>query len=153
MLSAIKTAEWFLSQSSMEHKKLQKLCYYAQAWHCALEGVPLFTEVIEAWVHGPVIPELYRKYKVWGWQSIPQVRDFNESKIPAGTLEVLRAVYDTYGGLTGMQLEALTHSEGPWQKARGDLYPDYPMAVCNNPIEIEDMRSYYLNMYECGQND
>ena len=29
-------ADWFLSQSSMTHKKLQKLCYYLQAWSLAL---------------------------------------------------------------------------------------------------------------------
>ena len=40
-------AKWFLSKQSMEHKKLQKLCYYAQAWHCALEGKTLFSETIE----------------------------------------------------------------------------------------------------------
>ena len=44
MISVKKVAEWFLSQRSMEHKVLQKLCYYAQAWHCALEGQALFSE-------------------------------------------------------------------------------------------------------------
>ena len=96
MISVKKVAEWFLSRQSMEHKVLQKLCYYAQAWHCALEGQALFSERIEAWVHGPVIPVLYQQYKGYGWQKIPQVKDFDESVFSSGTLEVLRAVYDTY---------------------------------------------------------
>ena len=29
-------AGWFLSRDTMTHKMLQKLCYYAQAWYCAL---------------------------------------------------------------------------------------------------------------------
>ena len=143
MIGVREVADWFLSHSGMEHKKLQKLCYYAQAWHCALEGEPLFTERIEAWVHGPVIPELYSKYRGYGWQIIPQVNGFDESKLSSQAQEVLRAVYETYGGLTGMQLETLTHSESPWQRARGGLYPDYPLATCTNPISIEDMKSQH----------
>ena len=153
LLSVKKVAEWFLSQRSMEHKVLQKLCYYTQAWHCALEGQVLFSDRIEAWVHGPVIPVLYQQYKGYGWQKIPQVKDFDESVFSSGTLEVLRAVYDTYGDLTGMQLENLTHSEVPWQKARGELYPSKPLEICTNEIQEQDMREYYLKLYENSQDD
>ncbi len=153
MISVNVVAKWFLSRQSMEHKKLQKLCYYAQAWHCALEGKPLFSERIEAWVHGPVIPALYQQYKGYGWQSIPRVNGFDESCLSPETLEVLNAVYDTYGGLTGMQLENLTHSEAPWRRARGELYPEFPMAQCTAAISEQDMREYYQEMYENSQDD
>ena len=153
MESVNSIARWFLHQSSMEHKKLQKLCYYAQAWHCALEGSPLFNDVIEAWVHGPVIPSLYQQYKNYGWQKIPQLIEFDDSSLAPETIGTLNAVYETYGDFTGMQLEALTHSEAPWQKARGTLYPNYPMAICTNPISIEDMTEYYSELYEKAQND
>ena len=153
MVNGKVVADWFLSRQSMEHKKLQKLCYYAQAWHCALEGKPLFNERIEAWVHGPVIPALYQKYKGYGWQAIPQVSGFDEGCLPSDTLEVLHAVYDTYGGLTGMQLENLTHSEAPWRKARGELYPKSPMALCTEAISEQDMREYYQKIYENSQDD
>lgn len=43
----------------MTHMKLQKLCYYSQAWHLAWDGVPMFPEKIEAWANGPIIPVLY----------------------------------------------------------------------------------------------
>lgn len=32
-------AEWFLRKEPMTHKKLQKLCYYAQAWSCVIQAV------------------------------------------------------------------------------------------------------------------
>ncbi len=153
MIGVKEVADWFLSQSGMEHKKLQKLCYYAQAWHCALEGRPLFREAIEAWVHGPVIPSLYKQYKDYGWQIIPQVKSFDEGIFSKDTLDVLRAVYDTYGGFTGMQLENLTHNETPWQKARGELYPLHPLELCTNEIREEDMRDYYQKLYEDSQDD
>ena len=152
MASVFDVAKYFLSKQGMEHKKLQKLCYYGQAWHCALEGKPLFLETIEAWVHGPVCPALYHRYKKYGWQEIPKVELFNNC-LSDSELEILNAVYDTYGVLTGMQLETLTHSEKVWQKARGRLYPNNPMEPCTNEITPEDMKDYYLELYEKAQND
>lgn len=64
-------------------------------------------------MHEPVIPVLYQQYKGYGRQKILQVKDFDESVFSSGTLEVLRAVYDTYGDSTWIQLENLTHSEAP----------------------------------------
>jgi len=48
-------ANWFLNKSRMSHKKLQKLCYYAVAWHYTLYDSKLvLDDEFEAWVHGPV---------------------------------------------------------------------------------------------------
>ena len=154
MFSVLDVAKWFLSKQSMEHKKLQKLCYYAQAWawHCALEDKPLFHEVIEAWVHGPVCPVLYHQYKHYGWRYIPKAT-MHENIFPENSLQILQAVWNTYGGFNGMQLETLTHSEPVWQNARGELFPDFPMATCTNPISTDDMKHYYSELYEKSQND
>lgn len=51
------------SGSFISNLKLQKLVYYAQAWYLAIYGQSLFDEDFEAWVHGPIIPSLYQKYK------------------------------------------------------------------------------------------
>ena len=47
-------------QGAMTTWKLQKLCYYSQAWSLVWDDEPLFTEKIEAWANGPVIPDLYQ---------------------------------------------------------------------------------------------
>ena len=39
--------------------KLQKIVYYSQAYSLVSRNRPLFTERIEAWVNGPVVPELF----------------------------------------------------------------------------------------------
>lgn len=143
-------ANWFLSKSPMTHKKLQKLCYYAQAWYCALyDGSPLFEDEIQAWVHGPVIGTLYPIFADYRWNEIPQ-KDFDESVLSDDTLEILDAVYNTYGDLTGDQLESLTHSEDPWRITRGDLKP---WESCNVPIRCDVMREYYAKQYAQSQND
>ena len=143
-------AKWFLSQDSMTHKKLQKLCYYAQAWYCALyDGAPLFEDEIQAWVHGPVITSLYPVYADYKWNEIPKV-EFDASAFDSKVLDILDAVYNTYGGFSGDQLENLTHSEKPWMEARGALKPWEP---CTTPISCRTMREFYRREYEQDQND
>ena len=66
------------------------------------------------------------------------------------TLEVLKAVYRTYSKLDGSQLESLTHSELPWQEARGNLAP---YEICNNPISLETMKQYYGEKYKQAQGE
>ena len=72
MVSVFDVASWFLSKEKMTHKKLQKLCYYAQAWSYAICPEPISDAKFEAWVHGPVCHELYNKYKSYGFDYIPQ---------------------------------------------------------------------------------
>ena len=46
-LDARDVAEYFLTKEKMSNKKLQKLCYYAQAWHYAFYDKGLFYQDIE----------------------------------------------------------------------------------------------------------
>lgn len=131
-------ADAFLSISSMTHKKLQKLCYYAKAWYLALYDENLIVEPFEAWVHGAVQPELYQKYKPYGFEYIPRVMDTQH--IPEEFLYFAREIYESYGHLDGDELERLNHTEQPWIKARGDAKP---WQGCNNPISENDMKEYY----------
>lgn len=48
---------------NLTNLKLQKLLYYAQAWHLALRNAPLFDEDFQAWVHGPVLPSQYLRFR------------------------------------------------------------------------------------------
>lgn len=151
MHRAIDVANWFLSKQSMTHKKIQKLCYYAQGWHCALLGEALFQDRIEAWVHGPVIPNLYPSFADYRWMEVPKL-----DKLPShisfcdDTLELLDAVFKTYGKFTGDQLEYLSHREQPWIEARGNLEP---WETCTKEITHEALKKYFTRLYEEGQND
>ncbi len=148
VLSVFDVAKTFLSFESMTHKKLQKLCYYAQAWHIALFGEKLFNNDFQAWIHGPVCRELYQEYKHYGWLKIPKCdipKNIDDEK-----LAFIRQIYDVYGEFTGNELEDITHQEEPWRKARGHL------EICEPSYEVikeTDMKEYYLKLYEQGQND
>lgn len=136
-LSINDVADTFLYLKAQTPKKLQKLCYYAYAWFLAFYDEKLFEEKFEAWVHGPVNPDLYQKYKTYGWNEIPQKTDI----IPnPDLLAYVRNVYHAYGDFDGDALESLTHQEDPWKKARGTLSP---WESSNNVIQDDDIMKYY----------
>ncbi len=146
-ISVFDVADFFLSKDSMTPKKLQKLTYYAEAWHQALlEDCLIKDESFQAWVHGPVAPKLYREYRDYGWNPIPKkeetAMDFSEQ-----SLSILESVWETYGDQDGNSLEALTHSELPWRNARVGLAPNENSNVV---ISIDDMKNYYKSIYIGG---
>lgn len=136
-------ANWFLKKQSMTHKKLQKMCYYAQAWSYALKNRPIMDAEFEAWVHGPVCRELYEKYKGNYLVELTADPGFDLHFSP-GDEELLESVFETYGEFSGNALEVLTHSETPWINARSGCMNS---ERCNNPISTEDMKQYYKSIY------
>lgn len=145
MYTVFDVANWFLQKEPMTHKKLQKLCYYAQAWHCALcDGTPLIDGSFEAWVHGPVNRELWNRYKNFmPWENIT-LDNSTQNTINGADVSFMESVWATYGELKDYELEALTHREKPWLIARGDLGSD---RICTNLISNKEMQDYYLSIY------
>ena len=142
-ISALAVAEFFIWKSHevgdpITNLKLQKLAYYAQAWHLTVHKTPLVSERFEAWVHGPVCRELYAKYKVNGSLPIPNV-----SQKPALAPEVeqfLEEVFEVYGGFSAWDLERLVHQERPWLAARTGLSAD---EAGTRPIDHSEIANYY----------
>jgi uncharacterized phage-associated protein len=126
--------------SYISNLKLQKLVYYAQAWYLAIYEQPLFDEDFEAWVHGPVIPDLYQKYKSFGWK--PILKDVEPPVFSEEIQGFLEELTEVYFGCDAFELEQMTHREDPWIEARGNLPLDVP---CNAMISKESMREYYKN--------
>lgn len=141
-------ADFFLSNISAEKGepisplKLQKLVYYAQAWHYTICGVPLFEEGIEAWMNGAVVPSLFRRFARYTKHSAVDIhqQELNFPVFDQKTAQILFEVLSIYGEHSGAYLEQLTHQERPWQEARGILQP---YAKSNAVISLESMKSYY----------
>ena len=138
-------ANAFLCISSMTHKKLQKLCYYAKAWYLALYDTNIISEPFEAWVHGAVQPDLYQRYKPYGFNYIPKV--YSVDGIPEEFIGFSREIYRAYGALSGDDLEALNHSEAPWRNARVGLQR---WQGSHNIISEDDMKAFYRTMIVNG---
>jgi len=120
-LTCFDVANYFLSLvdedtgDSISNLKLQKLVYYAQGFHLAIFDAPLFSEGIEAWILGPVIPKLYDKYKVYGSGPIPKPEDIDFSVYESTEVEFLNDVWNGYGQYSAWRLSELTHAEPPWK--------------------------------------
>ena len=120
MLTCFDVASYFLAQSNEEsgdllsNMKLQKLVYYAQGLYLAAYDSPLFLEEIQAWTHGPVVLDLYYRFKDFGAGAIPvpDCLDFEIFDEPAR--EMLDDVYRVYGQFSAWKLRELTHGEPPW---------------------------------------
>ena len=149
-----RVAQWFLSLASMSNKKLQKLCYYAYCWFIVfnndLELINendsadirvLCSDRFQAWIHGPVCPRLYHRYKEYGWHDIPQVT--SKPKISRELESLLEQVWEAYGAFTAYELERISHGEVPWKNARkGYQNGD----ACSNEISDYDILRYYSNL-------
>lgn len=111
-------AAYILQQhGAMTAMKLQKLCYYAQAWHLVWDEQPLFDSEIQAWANGPVVVDLYRMHRGRLQLNAGDITG-NPSSLLAGEQESIDAVLDFYGDKSAHDLSELTHREAPWLGAR-----------------------------------
>lgn len=120
----------------MTNLKLNKLLYFAQGAFLARTGTPLFSSDIQPWDLGPVVPDVYHRYKVCGRMPIQaDETDFNCAAFREDELEVLLDVMREYGQYTGAKLVDLTHMpDTPWSKAK---------EANKDVISLEDIAAYF----------
>lgn len=130
MISSFDVARYFLSLvdedagDSLSNLKLQKLVYYAQGYYLALYDEPLFPERIEAWIHGPVVPDLYHNLKQFGAEPVRVDGEFDPGMYSDKVQELLDEVYSVYGQFSAGQLRNFTHREPPWMNTpNGETIP------------------------------
>jgi uncharacterized phage-associated protein len=110
-------------------KKLHKLLYYSQGHHLATFGRPLFVETISAYDMGPVVGVLWRAEKD-GDPPPP-----GQARMGEAELNTIGYVASRYGALSATDLEHLTHSETPWQRANATRRPGGRVRIENQWIE------------------
>ena len=103
--------------------KLQKLCYYAQAWSLAWTEHELFPEDFEAWSNGPVYRELFNEHKGLFTIGYSDLKKGNPENLSADEKDIINVVLKDYGNMSPYELRELSHSEAPWKSTRGNL-PD-----------------------------
>jgi uncharacterized phage-associated protein len=143
MVSAQRIADYILWSSHelgsfISNLKLQKMLYYVQAWHLAIFRRPLFPEKFEAWIHGPVIPELYHRYESYQWRNIDE--EVERPDLDNRMVAFIEEVLEEYGPLDARRLEQLARREDPWIEARKGVPDDEP---CSALIDENVMGVYY----------
>jgi uncharacterized phage-associated protein len=143
--SANQIANYFLglvdteAGDTMTNLKLQKLLYYAQGYHVASFGKPLFPEGIEAWVHGPAIPAVYRRFKHCGYNPI-DVTGITAPELDTETREFLDQIWTLYGKYSAKYLEELSHRDVPWKEARKGYEPG---ENCSTEINLSALHRHF----------
>ena len=135
-------ADYFIANADPDegitNLKLQKLCSYAQAYHLVLHGRRLFDAPLEARSHGPVVGQLYERYRPYGKNPLStDVQRGEESRRPFTheQLFILETVNDYYGRYTAWPLRDMSHEDFP-----GDF--DGPKAVIpDNEIAAKFMEN------------
>ena len=141
MANVFDVAKYILEQlGEMSTWKLQKLCYYAQAWELAWTGEPLFPEDFQAWRNGPVCRELFDAHKGRFSINASEFHYGNSDQLSDVQKSDIDIVLRDYGGMQPYELREQTHSEDPWINARGGI-PDY--ANCETVIPQSAMAYYY----------
>jgi uncharacterized phage-associated protein len=134
--------------------KLQKLLYYIEVWHLVyFDGESLFKEKPQAWVHGPVYPTIYHKYKHYQSQPIifkdlvddedldyklGEAVNFDDNK-----KDFINSILKFYGTKSAFELEMLTHNENPWIEARKGYQP---LESSTKEIDLVKAKEYYASL-------
>lgn len=131
--------------------KLQKLLYVVQGFFLVDKAKKCFNEKIEAWDFGPVVPEAYREYKVYGAVNIPTITryfslnkenlfeskyiEYKDNTIIDDDKTTINEVVESLSTVSALGLMKWTHEQDPWLNAykRGE----------NNEISLEDIKEWF----------
>ena len=132
-------ADWFLARAKAEEKplkpmKLQKLVYFAYGWYYAYHNKALFPETIYAFRHGPVVQELFERFR--NLKGSPITDDVEPKNIDSTIASLLGSVWKVYEPYTDLQLSDMTHAHAPWINAyrSGECFAI--MSPESNPFQV-----------------
>lgn len=134
------------SAPALTHLKLQKLCFYAAACAWAHDaGEELSSLSFEAWKHGPVLRDVFTRFRETGAQEIaasPEAPTFSEE-----TERRLGEALNVYGSLSAWSLVEQSHTEAPWAEARANETPGGKP----QPISRESVERHFKQLWTTGK--
>jgi uncharacterized phage-associated protein len=124
--------------------KLQKLVYFAQGYHLAKYNTPLIKENFQAWKFGPVVPEIYQDFKLYGSKLITDTASFRPVEtdqkrylLDNQALDSIQYTWSVLKDFSAMALSNWTHQpQAPWSKV-------YDPAGKSTPIPNDDIKTYF----------
>ena len=124
----------------MSNLKLQKLLYYMQGFYLAFFNKPLFENSLEAWMYGPVVPEVFVRFKNNSHLGIvldPQKHEYIDFTTEEENL--FSQVLDVYGRYSAVKLTEMTYKERPWKEA---------FSKQDKKISTEIMKDFFINLVD-----
>lgn len=115
--------------------KLQKILYFIQAEFLVTKDSPCFSEEIEAWDFGPVVPEVYHRYKMFGNSNILEDNTGIRKLFFKEDRKILDDMIEACSSFTASQLVQMTHNQSPWINAYKKYY--------NNIISKKSIKEFF----------
>lgn len=130
------------SGDTISNLKMQKLCYFSQVASLVHKEESLFDDEIQAWAHGPVIPNLYKRFRRYGWQAIDptDLRTHPDKFLDEAERRLLDKVWGKLSGYTAKYLEQLSHKDEAWKR---QYTPEKPGGRCSNVIAPQHILEFY----------
>lgn len=117
-----------------------KLVYFCHGWMLGLYNRPLINQEVQAWRYGPVVADVYRGLREYGDNPVLGPMPAPREEFDDMESDLIRQVYEKYGGLNGITLSRLTHAPGtPWDQV-------WSIEKSNSVIPDGLMHEHYANM-------
>lgn len=137
--SALDVAKYVIAHENNQGRnitnlRLQKLLYFVQAKVLCEGNDECFSDEMEAWDFGPVAPDVYHNYKVFGAMNLTET-----SKPPRFLAheELIDSMLDNCAKFSTNKLVEITHRQKPWKdayaKGRGTVIPN------------EEIKKFFIN--------
>lgn len=124
------------TNSAVSNLKLQKILYFVQAEFLVVKEQPCFAEEIQAWDFGPVVPDVYYAYRMYGGANIPCLGKSGVFLIISSQdKKLLNGIIDECSKYSASALVELTHNQTPWLEAY--------IPGMNNEITNESIRNFF----------
>lgn len=95
-------------EPDIDNAKLQMFLYYAQGFHLALHGAPLYSEPVMIWLRGPVVEQVHHQYRDHGISTLPRPDTLDLSNYAPEIVTLIKDVYQAYGQFTTDTLRRIT---------------------------------------------
>lgn len=125
---------------------LQKILYYIEGFSLALLHQRLFFTDCEAWIHGPVYPEIYARFSPYRYQPIEKeefIGVVSLNSLSKEQIQLIDQVIKNFGCYSGKVLEDMTHQTAPWLIAREGIAEE---EISNHKISTNDMQDFFTKI-------
>ncbi|MGN2336774.1 Panacea domain-containing protein [Clostridium cagae] len=115
--------------------QLQKILYYVQGKYIKItNGEVLFSDTMEAWQYGPVVPKVYYSYNSYSSSNIIAKQD--EIELESFEKDIIDPVIHQKSMYSAWTLVEQSHSEKPWINAYNNGN--------GSPITNDELRNWFI---------
>lgn len=104
----------YKTNTIVSNLKLQKMLYFLQAEFLVSKNEMCFRQEIVAWTFGPVVPDVYRKYKIYGGAAIPYLENNRIINLSEDDKTIIDRIVEICSKYSASDLMEITHKQKPW---------------------------------------